>query len=226
MSKHISKVNDINKLRQQFIYYYGLEEEQELYIKVDVNLDISIIRKIDQLLGYNYDYSDNLLQGWLDTYVNGEELKYFLYKKGDDNTFTYVNEIYEDDGLTKCTISISTILDFIEDNKIIEAPLRHKQVEIKQGTIVKATRNNGDNHPYIWQGVYFGYCNDKHLIDFNGTHCMVADEIEVVPTLSKKEAKQKVSELFANNGKNVSSQKIREIIDLIELDDCDKGENE
>lgn len=97
-------------------------------------------------------------------------------------------------------------------------------VAIKQGTIVKATRNNGDNPPFIWQGVYFGYCNDKHLIDFNGTHCMVADKVVVVPTLSKKEAKQKVSELFANNGKNVSSQKIREIIDLIEFDGCNKEE--
>ena len=90
-------------------------------------------------------------------------------------------------------------------------------LELKQGTIVKATRNNGENPPYIWQGAYFGCCNDKHLIDFNGTHCMIADEVEIVPTLSKKEAKQKVSELFANNGKNVSSQKIREIIDLIEI---------
>ena len=98
-------------------------------------------------------------------------------------------------------------------------------LRIKQGIIVKATRYNGLNglgDPYIWQGVYFGYCNGKHLIDFNGTHCMVADEVEVVSTLTKKEAKQKVSELFANNGKNVTSQKIREIIDLIELDVCNK----
>lgn len=223
MSKNIIKVKDIDKLREQFIYYYDLYNVQDLYIKVDTKLDVSIIRKIDQLLGYNYDFDDNLLQGWLDSCINEAELKYFLYRKEDDNTYTYSTEIYNDDGLTKCVISISTILDFIEDNESIEAPLRHKQAKIKQGTIVRATRNNGDNPPYICQGVYFGYCNDKHLIDFNGTHCMVADEVEVVPTLSKKEAKQKISELFANNGKNVSSQKIREIIDLIELDGCNKG---
>ena len=67
----------------------------------------------------------------------------------------------------------------------------------------------------IWsQGTYFGYCNGKHLIDANGTNVQLADEISHIPTLTKKEAKQKVSELFANP-KNVSSEQIRNIIDLI-----------
>jgi len=86
--------------------------------------------------------------------------------------------------------------------------------EPKQGDIVKATRNLGN---YNWQGTYFGKCNDIYLLDFNGTHCMVANKVEIIPTLTKKEAKQKISEMFANP-KNISSQKVREIIDLIELD--------
>jgi len=35
-------------------------------------------------------------------------------------------------------------------------------------------------------------------------------------SLSKREAKQKVSELFANGGKKATSQRVRDIIDLIE----------
>lgn len=222
MSKNSIKVKDIDKLREQFIYYYDLYNVQDLYIKVDTKLDISIIRQIDQLLGHDFVYEDYDLQNWLEEDVDEDELKYFLYTKIEDNTYHYSTEIYEEGGLTKCTIPISTILNFIRDNELIEAPLKNKINQINQGTVVRATRNNGDNSPYIWQGVYFGYCNGKHLVDFNGTHCMVADEIEAVPTLSKKEAKQKVSELFGNGGKNVSSQKIREIIDLIELDECNR----
>jgi hypothetical protein len=88
--------------------------------------------------------------------------------------------------------------------------------DIPQGTIVRATRkSNSDKHSdYIWQGVYFGYCNGKHLIDANTTHVMLADEVQAIPTISKKEAKQRISELFANP-KNVTSDKIRNIIDLI-----------
>lgn len=90
--------------------------------------------------------------------------------------------------------------------------------EITQGTIVQATRKStSEKHKdYIWQGVYFGYCNGKHLIDANSTHVMLADEVSVIPTLTKKEAKQKISELFANP-KNVSSEKVRNIIDLIKI---------
>lgn len=87
--------------------------------------------------------------------------------------------------------------------------------DILQGTIVQATRKGStSDKDYTWQGAYFGYCNGKHLIDANTTHAMLADEIEVIPTLTKKEAKQKISELFANP-KNVTSEKVRNIIDLI-----------
>lgn len=86
--------------------------------------------------------------------------------------------------------------------------------EIKQGTIVKAIRYDLTKN-IITQGVYYGKCNDKHLIDYNGTSCTVVDEVEIIPTLTKKEAKQKVSELFGQPNK-VTSKQIRDIIDLIE----------
>lgn len=89
---------------------------------------------------------------------------------------------------------------------------------IQPGTVVLATRkSNSDKFKdYTWQGTYFGYCNGKHLIDANGTHVQLADEIAHIPTLTKKEAKQKISELFANaNSTKLTSQNIRNIIDLI-----------
>lgn len=89
---------------------------------------------------------------------------------------------------------------------------------IQPGTVVLATRkSNSDKFKdYTWQGTYFGYCNGKHLIDSNGTHVQLADEIAHIPTLTKKEAKQKISELFANaNSTKLTSQNIRNIIDLI-----------
>lgn len=90
--------------------------------------------------------------------------------------------------------------------------------EISQGTIVQATRKStSENYEdYSWQGVYFGYCNGKHLIDANTTHVMLADEVQIIPMLTKKEAKQKISELFSNP-KNVTSEKVRNIIDLIKV---------
>lgn len=89
---------------------------------------------------------------------------------------------------------------------------------IQPGTVVLATRkSNSDKFKdYTWQGTYFGYCNGKHLIDSNGTHVQLADKIACIPTLTKKEAKQKISELFANaNSTKLTSQNIRNIIDLI-----------
>lgn len=90
------------------------------------------------------------------------------------------------------------------------------QEDIQPGTIVKATRkSNSDKfEDYSWQGTYFGYCNGKHLIDANTTHVQLADEVLLIPTLTKKEAKQKISELFSQS-KNVTSDKVRNIIDLI-----------
>lgn len=91
-------------------------------------------------------------------------------------------------------------------------------LEIPTGTIVKATRYclSNEKNNYVWQGVYFGFCNNVHLVDNNNTHCMIANEVEVLKTYSKKEAKQLISQLFSNS-KAPTSQKIRDIIDLIEL---------
>lgn len=89
---------------------------------------------------------------------------------------------------------------------------------IQPGTVVLATRKSasGEFKDYTWQGTYFGYCNGKHLIDANGNSVHLADEIAHIPTLTKKEAKQKISELFANdNSTKLTSQNIRNIIDLI-----------
>lgn len=112
-------------------------------------------------------------------------------------------------------ISKEDVMDLLELVESIEDVAEEK--EIKPGTIVQATRKSTSDKfkDYIWQGVYFGYCNGKHLIDANTTHVQLADEILLIPTLTKKEAKQKISELFSDS-KNVSSQKIRDIIDLIE----------
>ena len=87
---------------------------------------------------------------------------------------------------------------------------------IQPGSIVLATRKStsGEFKDYTWQGTYYGKLNEHYLLDYNGTHYQVADSISGIPTLTKKEAKQKVSELFANP-KNVSSEQIRNIIDLI-----------
>ena len=52
------------------------------------------------------------------------------------------------------------------------------------------------------------------MIDANTTHVQLADEVLLIPTLTKKEAKQKISELFSQP-KNVTSDKVRNIIDLI-----------
>ena len=94
--------------------------------------------------------------------------------------------------------------EYLESNEL------KKSEFIPEGTIVLAKRNDG----YSTQGKYFGFCNGKHVVDFNGTSAMLYDSIESLPTLTKKEAKQKISELFANP-KNVTSEKIRNIIDLI-----------
>lgn len=82
----------------------------------------------------------------------------------------------------------------------------------KKGAVVLAKRKNDS---FQKQGIYFGKCRDKHIIDFTGVSAMFYDEVEVLPTLTKREAKQKVSELFGNNSRNATSQKVRDIIDLI-----------
>ena len=82
--------------------------------------------------------------------------------------------------------------------------------EIPEGTLVIARHKDG----FTCKAKYFSKCNGKHIVDLSSTHAMIADTVEVIPTMTKKEAKQRVSELFADKSK-VTSQMIRDIIDLI-----------
>ena len=85
--------------------------------------------------------------------------------------------------------------------------------EIPEGTIVMASCKD-DNIP--WKAKYFGKCRDKHIItNFNGKRISMVDHVKVIPTMTKAEAKQRVSELFVDKRK-VTSHMIRDIIDLIE----------
>lgn len=84
--------------------------------------------------------------------------------------------------------------------------------EIKRDTVVKATRSKDG---FSYQAKYYARCGEKHAVDFNGTQVMIVDEVEVVPTLTKKEAKQIVSQMFGS-GKKPTSQMIRDVIDLIQ----------
>ena len=85
---------------------------------------------------------------------------------------------------------------------------------MKQGDIVLATQYREKGN-YICQSKFYAVCGDKYAVDFNGTHAMLVDEVVVLPTMTKKEAKQKVSQMFCNGGKTVTSQQTRDIIDLI-----------
>lgn len=111
-------------------------------------------------------------------------------------------------------ISEEEVLELINQRNNQETP--DLEDGITQGTIVLATRKSkNDNHQdYTWQATYYGKFNEHYLVDFNGTHYQIADSISIIPTLTKKEAKQKVAELFSQPNK-VTSEKIRNIIDLI-----------
>lgn len=111
-------------------------------------------------------------------------------------------------------ISEEEVLELINQRNNQE--ITNSDVEIPQGTIVQATRKstNEKHQDYTWQATYYGKFNDHYLVDFNGTHYQIADSISIIPTLTKKEAKQKIAELFGQQ-KNVTSEKIRNIIDLI-----------
>jgi len=91
--------------------------------------------------------------------------------------------------------------DIVIDNK----------TTIKQGDIVIAKRDDG----YEQQSIYYGEINGKYAVDFNGTHVMLFDRVEKLKTYTKKEAKQKVSELYSNQN-IVQPHEIIEIIDRIE----------
>ena len=138
--------------------------------------------------------------------VSKSEEEYIKYLAANNYEITYEGKT----GYTMTKrINLNTIPTITED-------YIQDIANIQPGSIVLATRKStsGEFKDYTWQGTYFGYCNGKHLIDANGTNVQLADEISHIPTLTKKEAKQKVSELFANP-KNVSSEQIRNIIDLI-----------
>jgi len=110
-------------------------------------------------------------------------------------------ELYENDDMEEVQADF-----FIKTNGTLEV-----LDVILEGTIVKTKRNDG----YETQSVYYAKCGDKHAVDFNGTSAMIVDEVEVIQNITKKEAKQKVSELFANSCKKITSQQIRNIINLI-----------
>ncbi len=120
---------------------------------------------------------------------------------------------YED-----CWKNISEEETLMLINQTNNQEINNLDVDIQPGTIVLATRKSTDakHGDYTWQGTYYGKFNEHHLLDFNGTSYRIADEVKIIPTLTKKEAKQKISELF-NQPKNVSSEKIRNIIDLIKI---------
>ena len=176
----------------------------------DKNFNAELVDADEWIREYNKEWFSKRTIFNLEKYVkNGKsvpvskcEEDYIKYLEANDYEITY-------EGKTGYTMS--PIIQ--EDNEYIQ-----DTGEIKPGTIVLATRkSNSDKFKdYTWQGTYFGYCNGKHLIDSNGTHVQLADEIAHIPTLTKKEAKQKISELFANaNSTKLTSQNIRNIIDLI-----------
>ena len=138
--------------------------------------------------------------------VSKSEEEYIKYLAANNYEITYEGKT----GYTMTKrINLNTIPTITED-------YIQDIANIQPGSIVLATRKStsGEFKDYTWQGTYFGKLNEHYLLDYNGTHYQVADSISVIPTLTKKEAKQKVSELFANP-KNVSSEQIRNIIDLI-----------
>ena len=132
------------------------------------------------------------------------------FKVGDSNSSwtSFYKDSWKD--ISEKTLSL---ISFVRTTDNIK-----QNVEIEPGTIVQATRKStSENHEdYIWQGIYYGKFNEHYLLDFNGTSYRIAEEVQIIPTLTKKEAKQKISELFSNP-KNVTSEKVRNIIDLIKI---------
>ena len=138
--------------------------------------------------------------------VSKSEEEYIKYLAANNYEITYEGKT----GYTMTKrINLNTIPTITED-------YIQDIANIQPGSIVLATRKSTSDkfEDYSWQGTYYGKLNEHYLLDYNGTHYRVANTIEYVPTLTKKEAKQKISELFAN-AKNVSSELVRNIIDLI-----------
>lgn len=188
-------------------YNFKFLEENDVALHIptfqlaeDFLIQLSKYRKF-KLSNYNYGldyYNDNL--NYFKLYNENEYDAYEkCYLDKDTKIISWSNFITREN-----------LEDYLESNE--EVQMKNKNEIIQEGTIVLAKRNDG----YQTQGKYFGYCNGKHIVDFNGTSAMLYDYVEVLETLTKKEAKQKVSELFANP-KNVTSDKIRNIIDLIKI---------
>ena len=180
----------------------------------DKNFNAKLVDADDWIREYNKEWFSNRTIFNLEKYVlsgapvsvSKSEEEYIKYLAANNYEITYEGKT----GYTMTKrINLNTIPTITED-------YIQDIANIQPGSIVLATRKSTSDKfkDYTWQGTYFGYCNGKHLIDANGTNVQLADEISHITTLTKKEAKQKVSELFANP-KNVSSEQIRNIIDLI-----------
>ena len=145
---------------------------------------------------------------WINCNVFNIRLDSFSYKHKENTCILIYDDIHSEYVIDDNKDS------FIRDKyKVIsyeEALLKPTKKPIKQGDIVLAKRDDG----FETQAVYYGDINGKYAVDFNGTSCMLVDSVELLPTYTKKEAKQKVSELFGNP-KNVSSYEVRKIIDRI-----------
>jgi len=115
-------------------------------------------------------------------------------------------EFYEDEGYTILSYDDVVIGDSKET--------------FKKGDLVNGIRLS-DNCKFNLHR-YYGYCEqeNKHLIHSNTNHneplqVWLVDKVEKVEMITKKQAKQEVSELFAHDNKP-TSQMIRNIIDRIE----------
>ena len=189
---------------------------------VNKNYNAELVDADAWIREYNKEWLDNRTIFNLEKYVlsgsqvsvSKDEKEYIKYLQANDYEITY-------EGKTGYTMTKRININTVTKTPDISDDYIQDIAEIKPGTIVLATRKSasGEFKDYTWQGTYFGYCNGKHLIDANGTHVQLADEIAHIPTLTKKEAKQKISELFSNanilNSTKLTSESIRNIIDLI-----------
>ncbi len=203
LDDYYSKVPKIVTPKQSK-YNFKFLEENKVALQIptyelakDFLIELAEYKKFELTDGYDYEL----------TYYNAGHEYFVLYKK------TYYDSYIKDsfDIADFKNISWANFTSRKNPEEYLETiEIKDSIVSIPEGTIVLAKRNDG----YQAQGKYFGVCNGKHIVNFNGTSAMLYDSVEVIPTLTKKEAKQKVSELFSNP-KNVSSDKIRNIIDLI-----------
>lgn len=194
-----SKVPKVPKI---YKYNFKFLEENKVVLHIPTHeLAEDFLKELSKYKNFNlYDYKHGLDHYNTHPYFSlYEQSEYDSYATNDGADFSFKNISW--DNFTSKAYPEA----YLETKEI-----KDSVVSIPEDTIVLAKRNDG----YSSQGKYFGFCNGKHIVDFNGTSAMLYDSVELIPSLTKKEAKQKVSELFANP-KNVSSEKIRNIIDLI-----------